>query len=130
MLMQTNAYTVPPDKRDAHERLMRRFADAMRRNGATFEVYEQVTPDSFTNPALPSSSSGRFVQVVRVRDARHLQQVQERERSDPASQQLIREFIDLIDLPSQQEQGTYLPGFYASLTTSDPPPSRFPNQTP
>ena len=43
MLLQTNSYVVPKDKREEHERLIRRIRQSLLRIGCDcFEVYEQV----------------------------------------------------------------------------------------
>ena len=43
MLLQTNSYIVPKDKRAEHARLLRRFRAALAKLGCdSFEVYEQV----------------------------------------------------------------------------------------
>src|SRR5215218_7172452 len=43
MLLQTNSYIVPKDRRSEHTRLLRRFRQTLTRLGAEhFEVYEQV----------------------------------------------------------------------------------------
>lgn len=133
MLMQTNAYNVPADRRDRHERLMRKFADAFRRIGASFEVYEQV--GSTFNPA--DESTGRFVQVMRFRDRHHLHLVRQFEESDPTAQAMIAEFCELVDIASQQQRGAFLPGYYFGLVgrpdTDLPeasPPSLMPDDAP
>lgn len=110
MLLQTNSYIVPRDKRDAHARLLRKFRQVLLRLGCEhFEAYEQVG----TNWS-PGEGTGRFVQIMRFRDRHHQQQVQAAERADPAAQQLIREFCELINFPYQQQQGLFATGYYQS----------------
>lgn len=115
MLLQTHAYVVPRDRRDQHARLMRRLQDAMRRIGASFEVFEQVGPGF----AASDEGSGRYVQVMRFRDRRHLQAVQTAEKTDPAVQALIIEFCSLVDYQGQLATGTFMPGYYAAITGTD-----------
>jgi len=119
MLVQTNTYYVPPDKRDHHQRLMRHFRQTLHRLGCDrFAVYEQTDADF-----APSSTPGRFVQVMRFRDRRHHQTVQEAERRDPTARDLIRQFCELIDFPSQQAQGLFAVNYYTLLpdSSSEPP---------
>src|SRR5690606_21295721 len=127
----TNSYIVPRDKRDAHARLLRKFRQVLLRLGCEhFEAYEQVG----TNWS-PGEATGRYVQIMRFRDRHHQQHVQAAERSDPAAQQLIGEFCELINFPYQQQQGLFATGYYqstipiasprrptASPTTPPPPP--------
>lgn len=115
MLLQTNAYSVPTDKRDSHARLTARLQEAMRKIGATLEVYEQVGPGF--SPA--EESTGRYVQVMRFRDRRHLANVQAAERNDVLVQTLLAEFVQLIGLPEQANRGTYLPGYYSAVTATE-----------
>lgn len=116
MLMQTNSYVVPKEKRPEHTRLVARFRQTMMRLGCEhFEVYEQVGGNWSA-----AEASGRFVQIMRFRDRKHQQQVQTAERNDPAAQQLIREFCDLINLPHQQQQGMLAIGYYSSVVTAMP----------
>ena len=120
MLMQTNSYVVPKEKRPEHTRLVARFRQTMMRLGCEhFEVYEQVGGNWSA-----AEASGRFVQIMRFRDRKHQQQVQTAERNDPAAQQLIREFCELINLPHQQQQGMLAIGYYSSVVTA--PPARKP----
>jgi hypothetical protein len=110
MLLQTNSYIVPKDKRTEHARLVARFRQVLTRLGCEhFEAYEQVGAN------WSSESTGRFVQIMRFRDRKHQQAVQAAERSDPAAQTLIREFCELINFPYQQQQGLFAVGFYTSL---------------
>lgn len=116
MLLQTNSYIVPADKRLAHQRLIRHFRQVMVKLGCdTFEVYEQVGPNWGA-----ADSNGRFVQIMRFRDRQHQRQVQTAERTDPAAQALIAEFCDMINLPYQQQQGLFAVGFYLSVVTPSP----------
>lgn len=108
MLLQTNSYTVPKEKRVEHARLLRRFQQALAHLGCdNFEVFEQVGPNWSGN-----ESTGRFVQIMRFRDRKHQVAVQEAERHDPLAQSLIAQFCELVDLPYQQEQGLFAVGFY------------------
>ncbi len=110
MLLQTNSYIVPKDKRIEHSRLMRRFREALLRLGCDhFEVYEQVGTN-WTN----GETTGRFVQIMRFRDRQHQRTVQAMERSDQAAQALISEFCELINFPYQQQHGLFAVGFYQS----------------
>src|SRR5437867_2768488 len=89
MLLQTNSYIVPPDKRAEHARLLRRFRQVLTRLGCDhFEVYEQV--GSNWNAA---DVSGRVVQIMRFRDRRHQLAVQAAERNDPGAQAAVAEAI-------------------------------------
>ena len=110
MLLQTNSYIVPRDKRAEHQRLIRRFRQTLKRLGCDhFEVYEQVGPN-WSN----SESSGRYVQILRFVDRKHQLSVQQAERSDPTAQAVIADFCDLINFPYQQQQGLFAVGFYTS----------------
>src|SRR3990170_489625 len=116
MLLQTNSYIVPRDKRAQHERLMRRFRQALQRIGCEhFEVYEQVGPNWGA-----VKNGGRFVQILRFRDRQHQLAVQAAEKNDPAAQEIIREFCQLLEMPHQQEKGLFALGFYNGLITTDP----------
>jgi hypothetical protein len=111
MLLQTNSYIVPKEKRAEHARLMRRFRQVLNRLGCEdFEVYEQVGAN-WSN----TQTSGRFVQIMRFRDRKHQLAVQGAERTDPAAQELIAEFCDLVNYPYQQQQGQFAVGFYTSV---------------
>ena len=111
MLLQTNSYIVPPDKRAEHARLLRRFRQVLTRLGCDhFEVYEQV--GSNWNAA---DVSGRVVQIMRFRDRRHQLAVQATERNDPVAQAVIAEFCQLINFPYQQQQGLFAVGFYQAV---------------
>ena len=110
MLLQTNSYVVPKDRRHEHSRLLRRFRQTLARLGCDhFEVYEQVGQNWSSG-----ESSGRFVQIMRFRDRRHQLAVQAGERNDPQAQQLIAEFCELINFPYQQQHGLFAVGFYTS----------------
>jgi hypothetical protein len=111
MLLQTNSYVVPRDKRMEHARILRRFRQTLLRLGCDhFEVYEQVGANW-----APGETSGRYVQIMRFRDRKHQLAVQAAERSDPSAQALLREFCELINLPYQQQQGLFAVGFYTSF---------------
>src|SRR3954462_4501897 len=108
MLLQTNSYIVPGDKRPEHARLLRRFRQVLARLGCdNFEVYEQVGSNWNT-----AELSGRVVQIMRFRDRRHQLAVQAAERNDPVAQAVIAEFCQLINFPYQQQQGLFAVGFY------------------
>jgi hypothetical protein len=111
MLLQTNSYIVPKEKRAEHARLMRRFRQILNSLGCdNFEIYEQVGANWSSG-----QSTGRCVQIMRFRDRKHQLAVQNAERSDPAAQKLIAEFCDLINYPYQQQQGQFAVGFYSSV---------------
>lgn len=116
MLLQTNSYLLPADRREEHARLMRRIADALKRLGCdSFEVHEEVNPDGTVPP-----SYSRFIQILRFRDRAHYQAVRSAEAADPAAQQLVAEFCELIDFAAQREQGTFAMAFYNNLLSSGP----------
>ena len=122
MLLQTNSYIVPREKRAEHARLLRRFRQTMLRLGCDyFECFEQVGPNW-----SPGEATGRYVQLMRFRDRRHQQQVQAAERQDAAAQALIAEFCALINFPYQQQQGLFAVGHYSSVLPMAP--SRAPRQ--
>ena len=111
MLLQTNSYIVPKEKRAEHARLLRRFRQVLARLGCdNFEVYEQVGANWNT-----AEISGRVVQIMRFRDRRHQLAVQAAERNDPVAQAVIAEFCQLINFPYQQQQGLFAVGFYNNL---------------
>jgi hypothetical protein len=111
MLLQTNSYVVPKEKRVEHARLVRRFKQALARLGCDqFEVYEQVGTNWTSD-----QTSGRFVQILRFRDRREQLAVQAAERSDPACQAIITEFCELINYPYQQQQGLFAIGYYSCV---------------
>jgi hypothetical protein len=118
MLLQTNSYIVPRDKRVEHARLVRRFRQTLNRLGCDqFEVYEQVGSNWGAGEA-----TGRFVQLMRFRDRHHQLAVQQAERNDPTAQALINEFCQLINFPYQQQQGLFAVGFYAGVLPDAPTP--------
>jgi len=124
MLLQTNSYIVPKDKRAQHTRLVQRFRQTLTRLGCDhFEAYEQVGAN--WNPA---DTTGRFVQLMRFHDRKHQLAVQAAERNDPTAQGLIKEFCELINFPYQQQQGLFAVGFYHSLLPTITPrqPGRAP----
>jgi hypothetical protein len=134
MLLQTNSYIVPKDKRTEHARLILRFKQTLARLGCDhFEAYEQVGANW-----SPTEATGRFVQIMRFRDRKHQQQVQAAERSDPGAQALIKEFCELINFPYQQQQGLFAVGFYSSILPNavpripppPPQPQSFQSQPP
>ena len=111
MLLQTNSYIVPKERRAEHARLLRRFRSILLRLGCDqFEVYEQMGPNWNT-----AEATGRFVQIMRFRDRKHQRAVHAAEQSDPAAQQLINEFCELINLPYQQQQGLLAIGYYNAV---------------
>jgi hypothetical protein len=129
MLLQTNSYVVPKDRRSEHARLLRKFRQTLTRLGCeSFEVYEQVGPNW-----APGEATGRFVQIMRFRDRAQQLEVQEAEKRDPQAQQLIQEFCALINFPYQQQQGLFAVGFYTSALPVAPArqaqPGRPPVQT-
>src|SRR6202035_2339277 len=100
MLLQTNSYVVPKEKRAEHARLMRRFRQALLRLGCDqFEVYEQVGANWSSG-----EPNERFVQIMRFRDRKHQLSVQNAERSDPTAQSLIAEFCELVNFAYQHQQ--------------------------
>ena len=111
MLLQTNSYIVPKDRRAEHARMIRRFRQTLLRLGCDhFEVYEQVGAN-WSN----AESTGRYVQILRFSDRKHQLAVQSAERTDPTAQAVIAEFCELINFPYQQQQGLFAVGFYTSV---------------
>ena len=111
MLLQTNSYVVPKEKRAEHARLVRKFRQTLARLGCDqFDVFEQVGPNWGGG-----ETTGRFVQMMRFRDRKHQVAVQTAERQDAAAQQLIQEFCDLINFGHQQQQGLFAVGYYQSV---------------
>ena len=111
MLLQTNSYVVPKEKRAEHARLVRKFRQTLNRLGCDqFDVFEQVGANW-----SGGETSGRFVQMMRFRDRKHQLAVQNAEKQDAAAQQLIAEFCALIDFPYQQQQNLFAVGFYQSV---------------
>lgn len=124
MLLQTNSYIVPKEKRTEHARLIKRFRALMHRLGCEdFDVCEQ------TGPNWVVETGGRFVQLMRFRDEAHQKAVRDAEQSDPSAQDLVREFCELVDYSYQQQQGLATTAFYRSLFSQAPTP-RLPNATP
>ena len=72
MLLQTNSYIVPKDRRAEHQRLVRKFRQVLARLGCDqFEVYEQVGANWSS-----AEATGRYVQIMRFRDRKHQLAVQ------------------------------------------------------
>src|SRR3954466_11452910 len=114
MLLQTNSYFVPRERRAEHARLLKRFRQVMARLGCDmFEVYEQ-SPANWGG----GESSGRFIQMMRFRDRKHQLAVQANERNDPAAQALIAEFCELINFNYQQQQNMFATGYYQTAMPS------------
>src|SRR5882724_3809138 len=114
MLLQTNSYIVPKDKKSEHARVIRRFRQTLLRLGCDhFEVYEQVGAN-WSN----SEASGRYVQILRFVDRKHQLAVQAAERDDPTAQTVIAEFCELINFPYQQQQGLFAIGYYTGILGS------------
>jgi hypothetical protein len=110
MLLQTNSYVVPKEKRAEHARMVRKFRQTLTRLGCDqFDVFEQVGANWGGG-----ETSGRFIQMMRFRDRKHQLEVQSAEKQDAAAQQLIAEFCELINFPYQQQQGLFAVGFYQS----------------
>ena len=110
MLLQTNSYIVPREKHEEHMRLIRRFKQVLQKLGCeNFEVYEQ------TGPNWTPGETGRCVQLMRFRDKKHQQQVQNAERNDPTAQAIISELAELLNMTVQQQQGFFAAGFYQSV---------------
>src|SRR5215207_6794910 len=102
MLLQTNSYVVPKEKRTEHARLVRRFRQTLARLGCEqFDVFEQVGAN------WGGETTGRFVQMMRFRDRKQQLAVQSAERADPSAQAMIAEFCELINFPYQQQQGLF-----------------------
>jgi len=116
MLLQTNSYIVPRDKRSEHARVLRRFRQVLLRLGCDhFEVYEQVGANWNTG-----ETTGRFVQILRFRDRKHQLDVQAAERADATAQTVVQEFCDLINFSYQQQQGLFAVGYYTSFLKMPP----------
>lgn len=116
MLLQTNSYIVPKEKRTEHARLLQRFRQLMTRLGCDhFEVFEQVGAN------WAGSETGRFVQIMRFRDRQQWAAVQAAEKNDTQAKQLIAEFCDLINLPYQQQAGLFVSGYYNSVIAAQMP---------
>jgi hypothetical protein len=111
MLLQTNSYVVPKEKRAEHARLVRKFRQTLGRLGCDqFDVFEQVGANW-----AGGETTGRFVQMMKFRDRKHQLAVQSLEKTDPGAQALIAEFCELINFPYQQQQGLFAVGFYQSV---------------
>lgn len=124
MLLQTNSYIVPKEKRADHARVVRKFRQLLLRLGCEhFEVYEQVGTNWST-----TETTGRYVQIMRFRDRKHQQAVQVAERTDPAAQQIIAEYCELINYPYQLQQGLFAQGFYQSVMPVGPSRDRGPDE--
>ena len=118
MLLQTNSYIVPRDKRAEHARLLRRFRQVLARLGCDhFEVYEQVGANWNSSGG---DATGRVVQIMKFRDRRHQLAVQAAERNDPVAQAVIAEFCELINFPYQQQRGLFAVGFYNAVLPVTP----------
>lgn len=110
MLLQTNSYFVPKEKRTEHARLVKRFRALMIKLGCEdFDVCEQ------TGPNWNSEVGGRFVQLMRFRDEAHQRAVREAEQADASAQDLVREFCELVEYGYQQQQGMATTAYYRSL---------------
>lgn len=111
MLLQTNSYIVPREKRTEHARLLRRFRLILHRLGCDdFHVYEQMGANW-----AAAGMSGRFVQILKFRDRHQQQAVQQAEREDVEAQEAIAAFCRLINIPYQQQQGLFASAFYQSI---------------
>ncbi len=111
MLLQTNSYIVPKEKRAAHNHLMQRFRQVLMKIGCDhFEVFEQVGANW-----AGGETSGRFVQMMKFRDRKHCQAVQLAERKDAAAQALVKEFCELINFAYQEQQGLFAHGYYNAV---------------
>jgi len=116
MLLQTNSYVVPKERRAEHARMVRKFRQTLARLGCDqFDVFEQVGAN-WTG----GETTGRFVQMMRFRDRKHQLSVQSAGRQDPGAQQLIAEFCELINFGYQQQQGLFAVGFYQSVLPVGP----------
>ncbi len=115
MLLQTNSYIVPKDKRTEHARLVKRFRQVMSKLGCDdFEVYEQAGPNWTTEGV------GRFVQIMKFKDRKHQVAIREAEQADPSAQELVREFCELINFPYQHQQGLATTAFYVGVVSGAP----------
>mgnify|MGYP001343455709 CR=1 FL=1 len=113
MLLLTNSYNVPADKRTEHSRLTKRFQQAMARLGCEdFEVFEQ------TGLNWSNETTGRFVQIMRFRDQEHFQKVQEAEEQDPAAREIIGQFLELIGFAEQAAQKQAFTSYYQSVQST------------
>jgi len=115
MLLQTNSYIVPKDKRTEHNRLVKRFRQVFARLGCEdFEIYEQ------TGPNWSTEIGGRFVQIMKFRDQAHAAEVRQREQQDPVAQELVREFCELINFNYQYQQNLSTSAYYTGVVTGPP----------
>ena len=99
MLLQTNSYIVPADRRADHARLIRKFRQALSRIGCDqFEVYEQVGPNwspGAMREICPESCA--FATASINKPCRRLKEtIQDRSKSSP-------NFATLINFPYQQQ---------------------------
>lgn len=114
MLLQTNSYIVPKDKRTEHARLIKRFKQVMNRLGCEdFEVYEQAGPN------WSNEVGGRFVQIMRFRDRDQQKAIRAAEQSDAVAQELVREFCELMNFGYQHQQGLATTAYYMGMTAGD-----------
>ena len=114
MLLQTNSYIVPKDKRTEHARLIKRFKQVMNRLGCDdFEVYEQAGPN------WSNEVGGRFVQIMRFRDRDQQKAIRAAEQSDAVAQELVREFCELMNFGYQHQQGLATTAYYMGMTAGD-----------
>lgn len=118
MLLQTNSYIVPGEKRAAHAKLLTQFRQTLARLGCDlFEMYEQAD----ANWESAAEGDVRIVQIMRFRDRQHQLAVQAAERNDPSAQRMIGDFCELINFPYQQEHGLFAVGFYAEMQAETSP---------
>lgn len=117
MLLQTNSYIVPKEKRTEHARLLQRFKVLLAKHGCEhFEAYEQVGANW-----AGSEASGRFVQIMRFRDRAQWMAVQQAEKEDPQAKQLIAEFCELVNLPYQMQAGLFSAVYFTGVITHHTP---------
>ncbi len=115
MLLQTNSYIVPKDKRTEHARLVKKFRQVFARLGCEdFEIYEQ------SGPNWSSEIGGRFVQIMKFRDQDHAADVRSKEQQDPVAQELVREFCELINFNYQYQQNLSTSAYYSGVVTGPP----------
>ena len=122
MLLQTNSYLVPKEKRTEHARLVKRFQALMAKLGCDdFQIYEQAGANWSTD-----APAGRFVQILRFRDRDHQKSIRDAEAADAGAQSLVREFCELINFGYQHERGLALTAFYIQMGTSPGPAGKQP----
>lgn len=122
MLLQTNSYIVPKEKRTEHARLLQRFKVLLAKHGCEhFEAYEQVGANW-----AGSEASGRFVQIMRFRDRAQWIAVQQAEKEDPQAKQLIAEFCELVNLPYQMQAGLFSAVYFTGVITHHTPQKAVP----